>query len=406
MNPLRIADFDYNLPDTSIANYPLSDRTQSKLLRYEKGEISDFVFAQLPELLKPDDVLVFNNTKVVKARLIFQNANGARIEIFCLEPYEKTIEQAMEQQGESCWKCLIGNAKRWKNPESLKLDFYIELEKIELEIRRVEDFGGESLIEFKWNMQHFSFSQLLEHLGKIPLPPYIKRDAEAADSHNYQTCYAQVEGSVAAPTAGLHFTPELLSQIDARGVKRLELTLHVGAGTFKPVKSEVVSDHEMHAEQYAVSKDVLESLISAIQNGQRIIAVGTTSCRTLESLYWLGLKALNGKLLQQGDCYTHQWEPYEVPKQNAGVSDAFGALHNFLHINKLTRLEGKTGIMLMPGYPYQVIQGLVTNFHQPKSTLMLLVAAFIGEDWRKIYTHALENNYRFLSYGDGSLLVP
>lgn len=406
MKELKISDFDYHLPESSIAYYPLADRSQSKLLQYQAGKISDHRFIELPDLLSSNDVLVFNNTKVVKARLILQNANGARIEIFCLEPHEQSIEQAMQHQGESVWKCLIGNAKRWKNREELHLSFQAGGLDFALQCERIGDVGSESLIRFSWNPVHISFSMILDYLGKIPLPPYIKRDAEASDVSSYQTCYAQVEGSVAAPTAGLHFTPELLSRLKEKGVEQIELTLHVGAGTFKPVKTDEVSAHEMHAEQYAIEKKAFERLLEAIKSGRRVIAVGTTSCRTLESLYWLGLKALNGNLIRQEDCYTYQWEPYDIPKHYAGVAEAFTALLNFMNVQQTTRIEGKTGIMLLPGYPYKVIQGLVTNFHQPKSTLMLLVAALVGDDWRKIYTHALNNQYRFLSYGDGSLLIP
>lgn len=403
---LKISDFDYHLPESAIAYYPLVDRSQSKLLHYRSGAVSDHHFFELPELLTSNDVLVFNNTKVVKARLILQNANGARIEIFCIEPYEQSIEQAMQNQEKSVWKCLIGNAKRWKNQEVLQLAFETDGHSITLKCERIGETGSESLVRFSWDRPHITFAMILDVLGKIPLPPYIKRDAEASDEISYQTCYAQVEGSVAAPTAGLHFTPKLLNEMKRKGIEQIELTLHVGAGTFKPVKTEKVAGHEMHAEQYAIEKREIERLFEALKSGKRIIAVGTTSCRTLESLYWLGLKALLGKLLRQEDCYTHQWEPYKVPWQHVETSEAYHALLDFINTQKATRLEGKTGIMLMPGYPYKVIKGLITNFHQPKSTLMLLVAAFVGDDWRKIYEHALANQYRFLSYGDGSLLIP
>jgi S-adenosylmethionine:tRNA ribosyltransferase-isomerase len=406
MNPknLQIKDFTYTLPEDFIAKFPTPQRDQSRLLYYREGMIQDHVFASLDTLLPAESLLVFNDTKVVQARLLFQKPTGGAVEIFCLEPVapQSDIQLAMQQQAFCVWKCLVGNAKRWKTGS---LD--ISLASAEgagwLRAERVEEQDDHFLIRFQWEPASLAFAQVLELAGKTPLPPYFRRDSTPEDSSRYQTVYAAHDGAIAAPTAGLHFTGQVLERLEQKGIKKAYLTLHVGAGTFRPVKAELMKDHGMHAEEMYVSRDLIEEIRHQLP--RPVIPVGTTSMRTLESLYWLGVKLHQQPQeepvpkLQLG-----QWAPYESgPAVDPDI--AFRAL--LLHLDRLQtdHLHASTQLLIAPGYDFKVCQALITNFHQPQSTLLLLVSAFIGPDWRKIYQHALENNYRFLSYGDSSLLV-
>jgi S-adenosylmethionine:tRNA ribosyltransferase-isomerase len=347
--------------------------------------------------------LIFNNTKVVKARLFFLKESGASIEVFCLEPQKGiTLEQSFSQRHTVNWICMIGNSKKWKE-ETLNLKMLIADVEVVLSAKRLENHGQESLIEFSWNNFDFSFSEILEIAGELPLPPYMNREATADDRVRYNTVYAVHEGSVAAPTAGLHFTDTLIAELKSNGIKTLDVLLHVGAGTFKPVKSEKMQEHVMHAERIKVSVINLEQLlIQKIKS--KIIPVGTTSTRMLESLYWMGVQVLENRF-SGGDFCIVQWEAYET-KNNYSAKEALTALINYANTNELDFVEGFTQIIIAPGYQFKMIDGLITNFHQPQSTLLLLVSALIGDDWKKVYKHALENNYRFLSYGDSSLLLP
>lgn len=395
---ISISDYTYTLPDDRIAKYPLEQRDASKLLLYQSGNIEDQTFSQLPDLLKPNDLLVFNNTRVIHARLLFRKNSGSVIEIFCLEPADgKEPLLAFQEKGMSRWKSLIGNAKSWKE-EYQQLSLEISGEILHLKAFMEERASDHFTVRFEWPGD-FSFSTIIEAAGKLPIPPYLKRATEAEDLIRYQTVYAQIEGSVAAPTAGLHFTQRTFDELRNQGVQTTQVTLHVGAGTFRPVKSETLAGHEMHAEKIYVSRYTIEKLLHHSIAG-RIIAVGTTSMRTVESLYWYGVRLLSG-----GDerFQIEQWEPYSL-EQNIAASDAFQAVLNLLRKNNLEVLSGSTSILIAPGYRFHTIGGLITNFHQPNSTLLLLIAAFVGNDWKKIYDHALLNNYRFLSYGDSSVL--
>jgi S-adenosylmethionine:tRNA ribosyltransferase-isomerase len=400
---INIADYTYELPNEKIAAAPTSDRGDSRLLIYNKGMINDQIFTSIKSFLPSPSTLVFNNTKVVKARLSFQKETGANIEVFCLEPQKGiTVEQSFAKRDTTNWICMIGNSKRWKE-EVLNLKLLVANTEVVLSATRLENYGQESLIQFTWNNPDFSFSEILEIAGELPLPPYMNRTATADDRIRYNTVYAVYEGSVAAPTAGLHFTNELLQDLTSHGVETLDVLLHVGAGTFKPVKADSMKDHEMHAERIKVSVDTIEKL-NQQKKHRKIIPVGTTSTRTLESLYWMGVQIIEHRH-QAGDFSVSQWEPYES-KNNFTVDEALTALINYAKQNELDFIEGFTQIIIAPGYEFKIIDGLITNFHQPQSTLLLLVAALIGNDWRKVYEHALQNNYRFLSYGDSSLLLP
>jgi S-adenosylmethionine:tRNA ribosyltransferase-isomerase len=397
---LAIKDFVYELPDERIAKFPLPERDQSKLLLYSKHTIADYTFTDLPELLPAGSLLVFNNTKVVQARLLFQKETGGIVEIFCLEPVEphREVQLAM-QQTESCtWKCLVGNNKRWKSGP-LKLYF----EGGEVTAERETQQEGHFLIRFTWNPADLTFAEVLEHCGRLPLPPYLNRELTPEDRTRYQTIYAHHQGAVAAPTAGLHFTDQVMAQLQAKGIDCTYLTLHVGAGTFKPVKADTMETHEMHAEQLMVSKEVVEQLLQHL--GKPLIPVGTTSMRSLESLYWLGTLLLQQPELKPEELHVTQWVPYETSTPPA-VSEALQALLDYMDRHQTDHLHASTQIIIAPGYTFRVCSGLVTNFHQPESTLLLLVAALIGEDWQQVYSHALDNDYRFLSYGDSSLLLP
>lgn len=400
---LQIKDFTYSLPEDRIAKFPVPHRDQSRLLYYERGIIQDHIFSQIESLLPARSLLVFNDTKVVQARLLFRKPTGGSIEIFCLEPVEpqQEIQLAMQQTGSSGWKCLVGNAKSWKTG-ALQMELAWGLEKGMLEAEKVQEGLDHYLIRYRWEPAHLSFAQVLETAGKTPLPPYFKRASTPEDSSRYQTVYAAQAGAIAAPTAGLHFTEEVLALLVEKGVRLAYLTLHVGAGTFRPVKADQMKDHGMHAEEMYVSRLLIEQIKAHLPNP--VVPVGTTSMRTLESLYWLGNKLLQGQEEPGAPLHLRQWDPYG-PEEKATPASAFQALLDYLDHNQLDHLHASTQLLIAPGYEFKVCQALVTNFHLPQSTLLLLVAAFVGPDWRRIYEHALLHNYRFLSYGDSSLLV-
>ena len=397
---LAIRDFIYELPEDRIAKFPLPERDQSKLLRYQGGQINDFTFTDLPRLLPPHTLLVFNDTKVVQARLLFQKETGGGVEIFCLEPVAPyhEVQLAMQQTGNAVWKCLVGNNKRWKTgPVQLRFDGGM------LRAERQAQQEGHFLIRFAWEPAELTFAEVLERCGRLPLPPYLHRDLTPDDHTRYQTIYASQQGAVAAPTAGLHFTERVMTQLQEHQVTTAYLTLHVGAGTFKPVKADVMEAHEMHAEQLYITKPLLQRLIN--QMGNPIIPVGTTSMRSLESLYWLGTKVLQQPGLPVQELHVSQWQAYEAADLPT-AAEALQALLQYMEQQHAPYLHASTQIIIAPGYTFRLCHGLVTNFHQPESTLLLLVAALIGEDWRKVYAHALQHGYRFLSYGDSSLLLP
>ena len=397
---IAIAEYDYPLPDERIAKYPLAERDTSKLLLYKGGDIREDKFANLPAFIPQGALMVFNNTCVIQARLRFRKETGAQIEVFCLEPEQPADYQLMFQETKECvWQCLVGNSSRWKGGV---LSQVIEIDgtQVTLSVERVSS-AAVNLVRFFWD-GGFTFAQLLEAAGELPIPPYLNRKTEENDKNTYQTVYSKVKGSVAAPTAGLHFTPAVLSALDAAGVQRGEVTLHVGAGTFKPVKSELIADHEMHEEYIEVQRGLLERIIAA---GGAAVAVGTTSVRTLESLYFLGEKVSENPTIEEGELCVGQWEPYNR-EHTLSTIEALTALLQWLDAKGLDRVHSHTRIMIAPGYKFHIVKAIVTNFHQPKSTLLLIVSAFIGGNWRSVYDFALENGFRFLSYGDSSLLIP
>lgn len=397
---ISIQDFTYHLPDEKIALHPLQHRDNSKLLIYKNGNITEDTYSNIEAHLPENSLLVFNNTKVIKARILFAKPTGGIIEIFLLEPYHADYTSTLSAIKTCKWKCLIGGASKWKEKELVRSQESGVIS-YELRVKLVEKLSDAYVVEFNWK-NNVSFAQILEQAGNIPLPPYIKRKADKEDAARYQTIYAVHDGSVAAPTAGLHFTETIFKNLAAKNIKTNFVTLHVGAGTFKPVKAITMQAHEMHAECIDVNIEFIEHLIANL--GNTIVAVGTTSLRTIESLYWLGVKALLDPSAQQ--LQITQWEVYEdlSEKENITAKDALEALINWLQKNKLTQIFTQTQILIAPGYQFKIAKAIVTNFHQPQSTLLLLVAAAVGNDWKKIYTYALENDFRFLSYGDGSLL--
>jgi len=409
MNPgnLSIKDFTYDLPEDRIAKYPLPERDASKLLIYRNGKISEDIYKNLYDHLPSDALLVFNDTKVIEARLLFQKPTGGVIEIFCLEPHEQypDITTAMNQDGKVLWQCLIGGASKWKHGQILEKKIRSSKEII-LHAKYVEKKIDCFVIEFSWNDDSLNFAEILHHAGVIPLPPYIKRAAERSDEERYQTIYAHHEGSVAAPTAGLHFTEHVFKTLQSKNIKTDFVTLHVSAGTFKPVKSETIREHEMHAEFINVSRETIENIFQNLS--ENVIPVGTTSLRTIESLYWLGVKLSTGNeqlTMAQGESIElDQWECYELEKMNVEPKRALETLIHLMQKENIGRLITKTQILIAPPYKTRIASALITNFHQPKSTLLLLVAALIKEDWRKVYDYALQHDFRFLSYGDGCLL--
>ena len=400
---LSIRDFTYSLPEERIAKYPLAERDASKLLIYKGGIISESAYNNIADHLPANSLLVFNDTKVVEARLLFQKSTGGVVEIFCLEPDEQypDITTAMLQHEKVLWHCLIGGASKWKHGQILEKKIIHHSKELLLHARYVGKAGDSFVIELSWNDPHLSFAEMLHLFGAIPLPPYIKRNAEASDAERYQTVYAHYEGSVAAPTAGLHFTENVFKKLKEKNIHKDFVTLHVGAGTFKPVKSDTMQSHEMHAEHFTVSKSFIQNLVEHLDN--KIVAIGTTSLRTLESLYWLGVKQ---SIVDSRESIVEitQWEVYENKEQVISPQEALNNLVKWMNKKGLDSLTAKTQIIIAPVYNFKIVNGLVTNFHQPQSTLLLLVAAFIGKDWSKVYDFALKNNFRFLSYGDGSLL--
>ncbi len=392
----------YDLPDERIAKFPLKRRDESKLLVYDHGKVSASVFKELPSFLPSSALLVFNNTRVIQARLHFRKQTGALIEVFLLEPAEPAdYEQIFQTTGHCSWLCMIGNLKKWKG-EVLQCSAVCRGKKVTLSATYVETRGTSHLVEFSWDSADVSWADLLDAVGELPIPPYLNRATEESDKLTYQTVYSKIKGSVAAPTAGLHFTPEVLQAIDKRGIDREELTLHVGAGTFRPVKCEEIADHEMHTEYIAVRRQTIEKLLL---HGGKAVAVGTTSVRTLESLYYIGLKLRRNPDLSEEEMHVGQWEPYET-EDNISVTDALQEVLDYLDRHSLQVLHTSTQIIIAPGYDYKIVNMLITNFHQPGSTLLLLVSAFLKGDWRKVYDFALAHDFRFLSYGDSSLLIP
>ena len=398
---IAIAEYDYPLPDERIAKYPLAERDTSKLLIYNKGVVCEERFSNLPQLVPQNSLMVFNNTKVIQARLRFRKETGALIEVFCLEPEQPCDYQQIFLETKECvWQCLVGNSNRWKGGV-LSQCVTVAGKEVTLSVERVGGPAAVNHVRFTWD-GGCSFAELLEAAGELPIPPYLNRATEESDTRTYQTVYSKVKGSVAAPTAGLHFTPAVLEALTAAGVEREEVTLHVGAGTFKPVKSELIADHEMHEEYIEVRKALLEKLIAA---GGSAVAVGTTSVRTLESLYFLGELVAENPAITQDELHVGQWTPYNR-EHSLSTVEALEALVTWLERNALDRVHSHTQIMIAPGYTFRIVKAIVTNFHQPKSTLLLLVSAFVKGEWRKIYDYALANGFRFLSYGDSSLLIP
>lgn len=399
---IHIKDYNYELPDERIAKYPVAQRDHSKLLIYNKGEISEDMFYNISKYLPAGSLMVFNNTRVIHARIHFKKSTGALIEVFLLEPAIPSDYELMFQTRGACsWLCIVGNLKKWKEGQ-LSRKFNINGHEIVLSAARGKAQGTSHWIDFSWNDTEVTFTDILEAVGELPIPPYLNRESQESDNVTYQTVYSKVNGSVAAPTAGLHFTDNVLNAIDAHGIEREELTLHVGAGTFKPVKSEDISGHDMHTEYICVKRSTIENLI---KHNASAIAVGTTSVRTLESLYYIGARLDKQPEAAESQLHITQWEPYDTHPTIQPV-DALQNIVDYLDRNGLNAIHCSTQIIIAPGYDYKIVKMLVTNFHQPQSTLLLLVSAFVHGDWKKIYDYALKHDFRFLSYGDSSLLIP
>jgi S-adenosylmethionine:tRNA ribosyltransferase-isomerase len=401
MQDIDINDYDYELPSDRIAQYPVEERDMSQLLIRKNGKIEKDIFMNIGEYLPPDSLLVFNNSRVIRARILFQKDTGANIEILCLEPLRPSDYSLSLGSTESAeWKCIVGNLKKWKEG-ILMTPFKYNGNQYTLSAERIISIGEAWCIRFSWNCSNISFGEVLERTGHIPLPPYITRDDNKLDIERYQTIYSSIEGSVAAPTAGLHFTDYVFERIKARGIKSAELTLHVGAGTFQPVKTKNIYEHEMHCEHFSIDITTIELII---ENLGKVIPVGTTSVRTLESLYWLGVKLIQ----KHSDMIAHlslgQWEAYKL-SPTVPVKESLEALLSYIHMGNSAFLQADTSIIIVPGYEFRLTNGMITNFHQPRSTLLLLISALTGNEWKDIYTFALENSFRFLSYGDSSLLL-
>jgi len=399
---IKISDYNYPLPDERIAKFPLPVRDQSKLLVYRHGEVSETRFTSLPDYLEAGELMIFNNTKVIQARLHFRKETGALIEIFCLEPIQPNdYVLNFQQTSHAAWLCMIGNLKKWKEG-SLHKEMNVKGHTITLTATRGECRGTSHWVDFTWDNPEITFADILEVFGELPIPPYLNRETQESDKETYQTVYSKIKGSVAAPTAGLHFTERVLQALRDKGVDLEEVTLHVGAGTFKPVKSEEIEGHEMHTEYISVNRQTIEKLIA---HGGKAIAVGTTSVRTLESLYYIGVTIASHPDAGQEELHVRQWQPYETHPTMTTV-ESLQQILDYMKRHELEALHTSTQIIIAPGYTYHIVQKMVTNFHQPQSTLLLLVSAFIKGNWRTIYDYALAHNFRFLSYGDSSLLIP
>lgn len=400
---IHISDYNYPLPDDRIAKFPIDRRDHSKLLIYNRGEVSEDKFYNLHDYLPKGSLMVFNNTRVIQARIHFRKETGALIEVFLLEPAAPSDYEQMFQTTSRCeWLCLVGNLKKWKGGSLLRV-FDINGKHVVLTATRIKEAGTSQCVGFSWDNAAVSFAEILDAVGELPIPPYLNRDTQESDKTTYQTVYSKIKGSVAAPTAGLHFTNDVLKSLDDAGIDREEVTLHVGAGTFKPVKSEEIEGHEMHTEYICVHKGTLEKLL---QHDCCAIAVGTTSVRTLESLYYMGVKLQKNPNLTEDELHVNQWQPYDDNDSDITPKEAIANILNYLNTNELETLHSSTQIIIAPGYEYKIVKMLVTNFHQPQSTLLLLVSAFVHGDWHKIYDYALAHDFRFLSYGDSSLLIP
>lgn len=416
---IHISDYNYELPDERIAKYPLTQRDHSKLLVYQHGEVSDDIFYNLPKHLPEGALMVFNNTRVIQARLHFRKETGALIEVFLMEPaHPADYEQMFQTTGKCSWLCMVGNLKKWKDG-SLRRLFDIKGKQMmltaTLDRSRTEEKGGGTnyWVDFEWDNEDVNFADILDVVGELPIPPYLNRDTQESDKTTYQTVYSKIKGSVAAPTAGLHFTDDVLKDLEKHDIVRDEVTLHVGAGTFKPVKSLEIAGHHMHTEYIVVHRHTLERLL---EHGCGVIAVGTTSVRTLESLYYMGVKLAMNPHASEEDLHVCQWEPYDMPHDEQGlvlvngvplsVEQSVRNLLAYLDRDGLKALHSSTQIIIAPGYTYKIVKMLITNFHQPQSTLLLLVSAFLKGDWNKVYDYALNHDFRFLSYGDSSLLIP
>jgi S-adenosylmethionine:tRNA ribosyltransferase-isomerase len=400
---IKIAEYTYSLPEEKIALHPLATRDASKLVIWNDGIIKDDVYKNIAGYFDSKSLLVFNDTKVIPARIFFTTETGAKIELFCLEPFDSqgNYQAALQSKSPVSWKCMIGKADKWKT-KFLNKNIFISDKQVVLQARFIDKLPDSFIIEFTWNDEQITFTEIIENTGNIPLPPYIKRQTEQEDADRYQTVFAQHKGSVAAPTAALHFTHNILNELKEKKIDTDFVTLHVGAGTFKPVKTELIGDHNMHAEWINVSINIIKNIIDHLD--KNITAVGTTSLRTIESLYWMGVKTYLNKDLQESDIDIKQWEVYdELAKNNIGVRESLESLYEWFAKKDKTNLVTQTQIIIAPGYQFKIVNALVTNFHQPNSTLLLLIAA-ATKHWRKIYHHALNNNYRFLSYGDGCLI--
>ncbi len=399
---IRISDYNYNLPEERIAKFPLPVRDQSKLLVYRHGNIEESVFTFLPDFLETGELMIFNNTKVIQARLHFRKETGALIEIFCLEPIlPNDYALNFQQRNHVAWLCMIGNLKKWKEG-NLCRQITINGQTVTLTARRGECRGTSHWVDFFWDNEEITFADILESFGELPIPPYLNRDTQESDKETYQTVYSKIKGSVAAPTAGLHFTERVLNDLRRKGIDLEEVTLHVGAGTFKPVKSELIEGHEMHTEYISVNKSTIKKLLK--HNGEAV-AVGTTSVRTLESLYYIGATVANNPDANQEDLHVKQWIPYQKP-DTLSTTEALQALLGYMNCHQIDTLHASTQIIIAPGYRYKIVKKMITNFHQPQSTLLLLVSAFVNGNWKTIYRYALDHGFRFLSYGDSSLLIP
>jgi len=398
---LRVQALDYALPDNRIARYPLPQRDQSKLLVWRNGKISDSEFGLLANFLPAKSLLIFNNTKVIRARLMFRKQTGAQIEIFCLDPVEPADYQLVFQQTRQCtWNCLVGNLKKWKN-EILEKEVTVNRQAVRFRAEKGPQHDATVQVHFSWDNPETDFASLIEAAGVLPIPPYLHRETEASDLERYQTIYSKIKGSVAAPTAGLHFTDDVFKSLKEKLIEWDEVTLHVGAGTFRPVKSDTIADHEMHSEQIVVSRKLIEKLL---MNQEKLIAVGTTSIRTLESLYWIGIILLKEPSQPLDQLHIEQWAPYkeatDIPKNRA-----LEAILSVMIKQNRTAISASTKIIIVPGYRFRLVDGMITNFHQPQSTLLLLISAYLGNDWKRVYDHALQHDYRFLSYGDSNLYL-